>query len=932
MAAAQEKKVRTQCLMNFTRSVNVFNSLHATDPLIDQLTQVFNKVMSRWDALEAAQDAFIEVVNDADTEMQYLDEPESRYQKVLIAYDSYKKKSIEDEYKLKEQLTADAKKADDERRIKEVENAANIEAARIQAEKKIHFESTEEELKLEVDSFAACNNDIQEVMKDAAVGDKRRAFEKLEDQFHAIQKILVTLGSIDPMKDTQQYKTLFADKVEKPFGVTQKWFLLQLKDSEQQSPSDTSSTTELSSSSSLSSSSVTKKEPVSLPSFSGDESSTPSPFLMYPIWRKKWDTLISEYKDVYRPNVLWEKLDEHARSVFTGHESDYDECMKRLASFYGNPYKVVNCIMAEVDAPPEISEGDYEGLISFCTILEKNYNRLQSMTPPLGHQMSNLSTMSMILCKFPVSIAVKWAEYIETIEDPDNSIKSMPFPTFIEWLISQKSVWERVAAVERRRGGAAALCNYAGGQDKPPPPSGLKCFLCKKEGHKQRSCPNKKEKEKKKSSKRPKVKKHWCAFHKDDPTKRCSSFNCQDLRKADATLRIKLLKENGDCLYCCGDHLPANCTMQNRVCGGGKQDRGCTQSHNLHELYCPAARVFSIQQVHVQQDDQPNSVLLLIMNVQSPRRGENCTVFWDLGSTSNFVREAFARLMNFKGVQKRLCVTTLAGAVTEYTVTRYQCCIRDINNELFYFEAYGLECVTGALGAIDSTSIKKLFPMLTNQEVESLKRCSNVDYLIGAQHPSCHPERAERTNLGGDLWLYEGRFGRCIGGSHPDIKEDTEKRSVHYFTVNYEVNEAIEAHENVNPHSLEYCPERVMSYVHKSGYCEGATLGKPVCNPSAVYHQVVKEKPMLIPSSPIASSVPCENVQESAVEAVHCHATKTSLIQSEELFFRSEALGTTVEPQCGSCKCTNCPIPGSFYSFHEQKQYDLIQKNLTYNE
>ena len=64
--------------------------------------------------------------------------------------------------------------------------------------------------------------------------------------------------------------------------------------------------------------------------------------------------------------------------------------------------------------------------------------------------------------------------------------------------------------------------------------------------------------------------------------------------------------------------------------------------------------------------------------------------------------------MNFKGVQKRLCVTTLAGAVTEYTATRYQCCIRDINNELFYFEAYGLECVTGALSIIDSASIKKL--------------------------------------------------------------------------------------------------------------------------------------------------------------------------------------------------------------------------------
>ena len=56
-----------------------------------------------------------------------------------------------------------------------------------------------------------------------------------------------------------------------------------------------------------------------------------------------------------------------------------------------------------------------------------------------------------------------------------------------------------------------------------------------------------------------------------------------------------------------------------------------------------------------------------------------------------------------------MCVKTLAGAVTDYTVTRYQCCIRDTNNELYYFEAYGLECVTGALGTIDGKSVKKLF-------------------------------------------------------------------------------------------------------------------------------------------------------------------------------------------------------------------------------
>ena len=135
------------------------------------------------------------------------------------------------------------------------------------------------------------------------------------------------------------------------------------------------------------------------------------------------------------------------------------------------------------------------------------------------------------------------------------------------------------------------------------------------------------------------------------------------------------------------------------------------------------------------------------------------------------------------------------------------------------------------------------------------------------------------------------------------------------------------------PHSLEYCPTRVVSYVHKAGFCEGSKLGQPVCNPWRSTEQQPHAKPV-IDSPSIANSVSSTivNSDASAVKKVHCHATKTSLIRSEEQFFRSERLGTTVEPQCGSCKCTNCPVPGSKYSFNEQKQYDIIQKNLTYNE
>ena len=180
MAGLQEKKVRKQCLINFSRSVNIFNRLHESNSLIDQLTQAFDKVVLRWDSLEAAQDAFIAVTDDAevDTEMKYLDEPEGRYQDVLVAYDAYKRKTIAYETKLREENAASNQQVEDDRRLKEVQNAKDIEIARIEAEKNIQFDSLVAEFNLEVDAFSKTNNSVQAVVKDASDDDKRRAFEK----------------------------------------------------------------------------------------------------------------------------------------------------------------------------------------------------------------------------------------------------------------------------------------------------------------------------------------------------------------------------------------------------------------------------------------------------------------------------------------------------------------------------------------------------------------------------------------------------------------------------------------------------------------------------------------------------------------------------------------------------------------------------------
>ena len=57
---------------------------------------------------------------------------------------------------------------------------------------------------------------------------------------------------------------------------------------------------------------------------------------------------------------------------------------------------------------------------------------------------------------------------------------------------------------------------------------------------------------------------------------------------------------------------------------------------------------------------------------------------------------------------------------------------------------------------------------------------------------------------------------------------------------------------------------------------------------------------------------------------------KSSPADAED-FFRTEQLGTVIEPKCGSCRCGKCPVPGSPYSFKEENELKMIQEGLRYD-
>ena len=158
----------------------------------------------------------------------------------------------------------------------------------------------------------------------------------------------------------------------------------------------------------------------------------------------------------------------------------------------------------------------------------------------------------------------------------------------------------------------------------------------------------------------------------------------------DVIRRVRLIEENGDCCHCLGDHKSKDCSKKDRICGNGKEDRGCGRNHCSHELLCPDAKCFTVQQNFSTFDDEMgSSVVLSIMRVSGMKKGTFATVFWDLGSTSNFVREGYAQQCGFKGRTEKLCVTTLGGVTTEYRmVTTYACYFRDEDGIAIEFRAH----------------------------------------------------------------------------------------------------------------------------------------------------------------------------------------------------------------------------------------------------
>ena len=469
MAGVQEKKNRTKALGNFTRQFNGFQTLLAESAPSVLVDPQYEKFKDAWEKLETAHDEFlaetdIEEIETHKDGITYLDEPSTRYQTIMKQYSTYLKNCANNEQEHTRQKVEDDRKAEEESRKAEDQSRKIREEERIAAEDAIrHKESQEKfnaekaELETAIGAFSRMTVKVKESLSAENISEfnKRSEWKKVDSEFSSLKSNLIRVTGLAQGQDVSETNKLFEDQAEVAFADMQKWIFTQDIDL---------SLPLTSSGSSGGVKSSTKKESVQLPKFSGCEKT--SCFLTYPTWRKQWDNLIREYEPHYRSPMLLQHVDEEAKKKFVGYDDDYEKAMERLEKFYGNPQKVISCVMKEVNSQKPIADGDYKVLVSYTSTLEENYNRLNSIS--LEHELSNTSTMNNILKKFPRLVSEEWCKHLSKQSE---SVQLRPFPEFMVWLISQKDTWERMSAIDSvaKKGGAGAYFVQGGGTDDRPP-------------------------------------------------------------------------------------------------------------------------------------------------------------------------------------------------------------------------------------------------------------------------------------------------------------------------------------------------------------------------------------------------------------------------------------------------------------------------------
>ena len=107
-------------------------------------------------------------------------------------------------------------------------------------------------------------------------------------------------------------------------------------------------------------------------------------------------------------------------------------------------------------------------------------------------------------------------------------------------------------------------------------------------------------------------------------------------------------------------------------------------------------------------------------------------------------------------------------------------------------DVYGTDKITSNIQAINLDGVHRLFKDVTKEEIA--RPTGEIDVLIGFEYAGFHPQK-EQFSV--HLLLLKNQFGRCIGGTHPQIKEINERHKLNSVQVLHTTSPSVEDFYNI---------------------------------------------------------------------------------------------------------------------------------------
>ena len=429
-------------------------------------------------------------------------------------------------------------------------------------------------------------------------------------------------------------------------------------------------------------------------------------------------------------------------SIVKGAGDDVEEMWEKLDEEYGDPAIVADTIIDEIKRFKPIADKDHRKFIEFFGVIEEGYRDLERLS--MRREITTTSSVSVIEKRLPPSIRVRWSEVV-CREDSDVD-KTDKFLHLLKFLLEKKKAIKydlsdlRRSSTGTTRQPAVNLATRETDQDDTRAGSDKKswkgCWLHNSEGQKISDC------------------------------RRYLSMSSED--------KVKLLKENRACWSCLGlGHRSSSCRAR-RVCG----EDGCARFHHksFHAADVEGVSFHSLAGAPRVSSDHP--CLLQLMRIKTRRAWAN--TLWDCGATMSFITFKKARAENLKGIPIRLSVTKVGGDVKDINSNKYELPLIDTAGNTVYFEVYCIERITADITAVDLDGVIHLFDHTGKDEVR--RPMGEVEVLIGYEYAGRHPVKEQAV---GHLLLLGNRFGKCLGGSHPDIHETTQKMAKNAVLVHH---------------------------------------------------------------------------------------------------------------------------------------------------